>query len=95
MYCSYSFIQLKNGLTEINIVSYLLLQIPESFGIVGTLDLLYKIHKIFDIEPHTHCKRLIHFLDFFVYRNESDIDDGFIDKAMHDLGDNLLRLSLK
>lgn len=70
-------------------------QIPESFGMIGTLDLLYKIHKIFDIEPHTHCKRLIHFLDFFVYNNESEDDNGFIDEQMHNLGDKLLQLSLK
>lgn len=76
-------------------VHYSVFQIPETFGIIGTLDVFYKVHKIFEIGPHTHCKRLMDFLDYFVYRNEDDIDDGFVDNNMRELGEKLLHLSVK
>lgn len=67
---------------------------PVTFDIVGTMDLVYKLHKIFAIEPHIHLKRWMDFLDYFVYGNDDAVDSGAINQVMHDLGDKLLQMSI-
>lgn len=77
--------------TKINVVYKF--QISKEFGIVKALDLWYKIHKLFKIEPSTAVKRLMDFLDYFIFENDT-VDTGLLDRQMHDLGDKLRALVL-
>lgn len=67
---------------------------PENSDIIDTLDLLYKVYKIFGMESSALVKRLLNFLDHFVYENEGAVTPNAINKQMHQLGDKLLNLSL-
>ncbi|XP_031639265.1 uncharacterized protein LOC116351316 [Contarinia nasturtii] len=71
----------------------ILISVPKDEDIVGTIDLLYKLYKIFNIEPAGLTKAFIDFLDYFIYDNE-DISSAKITKEMHDLGDKLKSLSV-
>lgn len=72
---------------------FICFQIPNETNIVGTVDLLYKLYKIFEFEPAAYVKLLIDFLDFFVYDNE-EISSARLTKEMHVLGDKLRNMSI-
>lgn len=33
------------------------------------MDIFYKIHKIMNLEYHAHIKPMMHFIDWFIYKN--------------------------
>lgn len=62
-------------------------------NVIGTIDIYYKIHKVFSIDPHSHTKNLIDFLDYFVYEIHNEKAD--INRKLHEIGDKLLKMSIK
>lgn len=59
------------------------LKVPESCDFIGVIDLYFKIHKVFDLQYHTHVKTAMQFLERFIY--EISIDDTLITSKMRDL----------
>lgn len=62
---------------------------PEKFNFVDAVDLLYKVHKVFDLEFHTNSKHFMNFLDYYVYEDQCD---GFITPTMRIVAQELLKV---
>lgn len=44
-----------------------LFKVPESFSVVGVVDLYYKIHKVFGIDFNSKIKAMMTLIDHFVF----------------------------
>lgn len=65
---------------------------PDSFTFVDAVDLLYKIHKVFELPFSPQIKHSMDFLDSFVYRNE--FDDDLITPTMRKVAKELLKVPI-
>lgn len=69
------------------------LKAPENFAFVDAVDLLYKVHKVFDLDFSPAIKHLMDFLDCFVYNNE--FDDASITATMRKINNDFLAVSIE
>lgn len=58
-------------------------KVPEEFNFIETIDLFFKIHKIFNLKFHSNIKQLMTFLEKFVY--EISVDENLITGMMRAL----------
>lgn len=65
---------------------------PETFAFVDAVDLLYKIHKVFDLQFNPQIKHSMDFLDCFVYQNQ--FDDELITPTMRKVAYDLLQVPI-
>lgn len=40
---------------------------PADSGFLETMDLFYKVHKVFDLEYHPSLNRVMHFVEMYLY----------------------------
>lgn len=71
----------------------LFLQAPENYAFVDAVDLLYKVHKVFELEFNPPIKHFMDFLDCFVYQNE--FDGELVTPTMRKVAHNLLNVPIQ
>lgn len=66
----------KENITNyyIDIESHLI-PVPTDFNFVKTFDLFFKCHKIFHLQYNSAFVKLMHFVDYFLFEDKSNIEN--------------------
>lgn len=44
---------------------------PEDFSFLQIMDLFYKIHKVFNLQYNPHVKRMMNFIEYYVFEHKA------------------------